>query len=192
MATANAARERVRVLWCGNNRKGKSNGWQFPPAVRKHLIAYTAGKRVLHLFGGQSTWGMRLDIDRSTRPHVIGDAWLPPFQRDSFDIVILDPPYLKINQQMKTQLLQGASYVAREQVIWFHTIWIAADSKLKFREGWLVRVGDSCSVRCLQVFDCPTEKTKPRPRFTRGPAMRYNRWLDGQMALPNTRRGVDT
>jgi len=30
----------------------------------------------------------------------------------------------------------------------------------------------------------PLEKSKPVPKFTRGPAMKYNRWLDGQKGLP--------
>jgi hypothetical protein len=115
------------------------------------------------------------------RPDVIGDAWLPPFVENAFDVVILDPPYMGINQQMKQQLLRAAAYIARDSVIWFHTQWIASDRHLSLRESWLVRVGDSCSVRCLQVFACPRgEKVKPRPYFTRGPAIRYNRWLAGQ------------
>lgn len=57
----------------------------------------TAGQSVLHLFGGQATWGRRLDIDSTLKPDVIGDAWLPPFKRDAFDVVIIDPPYAGIN-----------------------------------------------------------------------------------------------
>jgi len=34
---------------------------------------------------------------------------------------------------------------------------------------------DSCSVRCIQTFSVPLEKSKPVPKFTRGPAMKYNR-----------------
>lgn len=171
-------------MWCGNARSGRSNGWSFPPAVNQHLRELTAGKRVLQLFGGLSKWGVKLDIDPLTRPHVIGDAWLTPFRRDAFDVVILDPPYIAINQQMKTQLLRQAAWCARDSIVWFHTMWIAADSRLKFREGWLVRVGDSCACRCIQVFDVPEEKTRPIPNFTRGPAMKYNRWLAGQTGLP--------
>jgi hypothetical protein len=139
---------------------------------------------VLQLFGGLSRWGTRLDVDPVTRPHVRGDAWLPPFVRDAFDVVILDPPYVNINHQMKQQLLRGAAYVAREHVVWFHTMWIASDAGCSLERAWLVRVGDSCAVRCLQVFRSPTEKPSPRNVFIRGPAIRYNRWLGGQMRLP--------
>jgi hypothetical protein len=180
-------RRRVGVLWCSNQRKGRSNGWAFPPAVRRHLEQLAAGKRVLHPFGGLATFGVRMDVDPSVRPDVIADAWLPPFAANSFDIVILDPPYMHINQQMKQQLLRAAAYVAREQVIWFHTMWIASGGKdlLTLHRSWLVRVGDSCACRCLQVFKVKRgTKTRPRPFFTRGPAIKYNRWLTGQRGLP--------
>lgn len=174
----------VGVIWCSNQRHRKSNGWAFPPNVAKHLRELTAGKRVGHLFGGLAKWGTRLDIDPVTRPHVRGDAWLPPFRKNAFDVVILDPPYIAINQQMKTQLLMQAAYCATEHVIWFHTMWIAADSKLRLERAWLVRVGDSCYCRCLQVFRTPAVKRTPVPMFIRGPALKYNRWLQGQTGLP--------
>lgn len=139
---------------------------------------------MLHLFGGLAKWGTRLDIDPSTRPHVLGDAWLPPFGKNSFDIVILDPPYIGINQQMKQALIRGAAYVARERVIWFHTMWIAGDAQCRLERAWLVRVGDSCACRCIQVFRTPKVKTAPRLHFTRGPALKYNRWLVQPERLP--------
>lgn len=174
----------IDVLWCGNARSGRSNGWSYPPAVERHLRDMTKGKKVLQQFGGLSRWGVKLDIDRTTRPHVIGDAWLPPFLRDAFDVVILDPPYVTINQQIKQQLLRAAAYIAREHVIWFHTMWVASNSTLSLERAWLVRVGDSCSVRCIQVFRVPAVKVKPRNYFTRGPAIKYNRWLIQPERLP--------
>jgi hypothetical protein len=125
-----------------------------------------------------------MDIDPVTKPHVLADAWLPPFVKNAFDVVILDPPYVSINQQMKQQLLRAAGYIAKEQVIWFHTMWIAGDAQMRLEHAWLVRVGDSCSVRCIQVFRTPCEKRKPHAFFTRGPAIKYNRWLRGELKLP--------
>src|SRR5205823_5072864 len=134
---------------------------------------------------GLAKWGVRIDIDPLTRPHVIADAWLPPFVENAVDVVILDPPYVSMNQQMKQQLLRAAAYLARDSVIWFHTQWIAGDAKMTLRRAWLVRVGDSCAVRCIQVFNTPRgEKRRPRNHFTRGPAIRYNRWLRGELKLP--------
>jgi hypothetical protein len=78
-------RENVGVLWCANQRHRAGNGWSFPPKVERHLRELTKGKRVCQLFGGLSRWGVKLDIDTVTKPHVIGDAWMPPFRRDAFD-----------------------------------------------------------------------------------------------------------
>lgn len=172
----------VGVIWCPNARMGRSNGWRFPPAIDKHLRKITARQTVLHLFGGMARFGTRIDIDPGVRPDVIADAWLPPFGRDSFDVVVLDPPYHSINQTMKQHLLRVAAFVARKRVIWFHTSWIASGSGLKSGRSWLVRVGDSCQVRCVQEFNVTAAgKVEPRRYFERGPAVRYNRWLTGQL-----------
>lgn len=171
------------VLWCGRGPKNRHDGWSFPPRVRRHLIELTAGKTVCQLFGGRATFGVRLDIDPVVRPHVIGDAWVPPFKRDAFDFVILDPPYIHLNQQEKLDLLRAAAWIAKESIIWFHTTWISGNRFWKYDQGWLVRVGNSAAIRCIQVFAVSQEKQFPQLYFTRGPAIKYNRWNGGQYAM---------
>ena len=169
----------VEVLWCGN-RSGfaaRCNGWSFPSAVHRQILADTKNQSVLHLFGGLSKFGTLLDIDMTTKPHVVGDAWLPPFAGSSFDVVVLDPPYFRLNQQEKNQLLNTAAWLARRTVIWFHTIWIAGDRQLVTEKAYLVRVGDTCQVRCLQYFTVGEKKRMPKRYFERGPGMKYNRWI---------------
>lgn len=175
--------QRPEVLWCANARQGASNGWAFPPKVDRTLREFCGEASVLHLFGGRAKWGVRLDIDPLVRPDVIGDAWVPPFKRDAFDVVILDPPYFKLNQQMKSALLRAAAWVARRWVVWFHVLWIAGDKACSYERGWLVRVGDTCQVRCIQVFKVAADKPRPELHFTRGPAVKYNRWALGQYKL---------
>lgn len=172
------------TLWCSNARQGRSNGWSYPPNVETLLRQITEGNTVLQLFGGLAQWGVRLDIDPIVKPDVIGDAWMPPFKRDAVDVVIIDPPYSGINQQMKQLLLRGAAYVARERVIWFHTQWVAPDSGMQRRRSWLVRVGDSCHCRCIIEWAVSPHKQLPALWFTRGPALKYNRWLVGNVGLP--------
>jgi hypothetical protein len=157
----------------------------FPPAVEARLVQDCRDLTVLQLFGGRSSFGTRLDVDPFVRPDVIGDAWLPPFARDSFDVVIIDPPYITLNAQLKQALFAAANNIARKRVIWFSTIWMAASSGLSTEAAWLVRVGDSCNVRCLQYFRI-REKMEPVRRFKRGPAMKYNRWLAQPGALPHS------
>src|SRR5581483_5357392 len=174
---------RVEVLWCGSNPRSGRDGWAFPAAVRDLLIRETESMRVLHLFGGRATWGVRLDIDPLVQPDVVGDAWLPPFARDSFDVVILDPPYIReyanFSQQMVRDLFAAAGWIARSYVYWFHTLWLESPARMRLERAWLVRVGRSCAVRALQKFRVPAPERKLAPvrKFTRGPAVRYNRWL---------------
>jgi hypothetical protein len=176
-------RSDIEVIWCSNQRRRRGNGWSFPPNVRKKLQELTAGRRVVHLFGGQARFGRRLDVDPRLSPDVVGDAWLPPFRRDAFDFAILDPPYFRMDTLAKRQLFEAAGWIALEGVIWFHTTWMAGCKPLRYRHGYLVRVGDSCQVRCLQVFAVDGDKRKPDPFFIRGPAVKYNRWLSTQIPL---------
>jgi hypothetical protein len=170
----------VGIIFCGNSRR---NGWSFHPKIRKKLIADHEGKSILHLFGGASTFGTRMDIDPLTQPDILGDAWLPPFACRSFDVVILDPPYFHLSAQTKTALFRAAGYIARERVVWWHTVYVSGSGGLQPEASWLVKTGDSCHVRTLQYFRI---KDRPGPvkNFLRGPAMKYNRWLAGQLTLP--------
>ena len=174
----------IETLVCTRSVRAYKNGWSFPRTVEKLLMEATAGKSVLHLFGGLSRWGTRLDVDARTSPDVIGDAWLPPFARDSFDIVILDPPYEKFCSQSTMALFAGAAWIAREQVIWFHTLWVDHPARMKLNRAILVVVGRNASVRCLQFMDVPRDKLKPIEKFKRGPAIKYNKWLRQPQGLP--------
>lgn len=173
----------VEVLWCPNRNEDNPTGWKFPRAVERQLLADCEGQSVVHFFGGQSKFGTRLDIDPIVRPDVFGDAWLPPFSRESFDVVILDPPYIHFNSQQKTALFRAAGWVARKRVIWFHTVWMAPTGGLKYEKAWLVRVGDNCATRALQYFTV-ARRPGPPTYFERGPAMKYNRWLSQPQGFP--------
>lgn len=155
----------------------------FPPTVERQLIEDCEGLTILQLFGGRSSFGTRLDVDPFVRPDVIGDAWLPPFRESSFDVVIIDPPYITLNAKMKHALFCAANFIARKRVIWFSTIWCAASSGLATEKAFLVRVGDSCNVRCLQYFTI-RNKMQPVLGFKRGPQMKYNRWLSQPHGFP--------
>ena len=48
---------------------------------------------VLQPFGGRAEVGIRCDINPDLEPDVVCDAHELPFKNDSFDCVILDPPY---------------------------------------------------------------------------------------------------
>lgn len=178
-------RETVEVLWCPDSRYNRRLGWRFPRQVEELLRELTAGGTTLHLFGGKARWGVRLDIDPATRPDVIGDAFLSPFGRDSFDHVIIDPPYTHMPAPARMSLFRHAGWIARESVIWFHTHWPASNAPLRYERGWLVRTGRGIACRCVVVFSVQARKELPRILFARGPRTLFNKWEveQGRLAL---------
>jgi|SRR3990172_6130989 len=170
----------IGVLECSRG-PGRRNGWAFPSPVNTFLRERYAGSRVLHLFGGMAKWGTRLDLDPGVRPDVIGDAWLPPFGVGSFDVVILDPPYVRMNVQEEYALLSTAGAIAKVEVCWFHTLWLADKAGMRCREGYTVVIRN-CLMRALQFFRPVREISFPK-HFRRGTAMRYNKWMAGQQSL---------
>lgn len=178
-------RPQGEILWCPNDKNvEKRAGWSFPPVVEAKMRDICGAGSVVHLFGGRATFGTRLDVDIATDPHVIGDAWLPPFAMASFDTVIVDPPYFTMDREMLGQLAAAAAYVARFQVLWLHQLWAPSQFGLRLQYYWMIRVGDNHYVRVLQQFLRTSRVVTPLKHFTRGPAMKYNRWLAGEMPLP--------
>ncbi len=167
----------TEVLWCADSKRNRNLGWRWPHEVESLLHELTLGRSVLHLFGGQASWGVRMDIDPLVRPDVIADAWLPPWAPGSFDSVILDPPYFPLNGNLRSILQRTSAYIARRQVIWFHTLWLSGAHQLFPERAWLVRCGRSHYVRCLIVFRRGPGAVELPRKYTRGPTLRYNRWL---------------
>jgi hypothetical protein len=184
-------KRQVELLWCTRSpviRNGQ--GWTFPKTVRDLIVTENKGLSILHMFGGRADFGTRMDIDPFTRPDVVADAWMPPFRKGSFDVVILDPPYVgdfrNLNSQKLICLFLAAAWIARRRVIWFHPNWIDTKARVRFEKGWVVRVGRGCACRALQFFrvPAPSKKLKPPTHFQRGSAIRYNRWLAQPQGLP--------
>lgn len=66
----------------------------YPLHFEKKLFdLYSWPSSILHLFGGKSEYGVRLDIKPEVKPDVVGDCHYLPFLDDSFDMVVADPPY---------------------------------------------------------------------------------------------------
>ena len=104
---------------------------------------------MLQLFGGRSTWGTRLDVDPVTKPDVIGNALFPPFKCESFDHVILDPPYTPSNG-ITPIVLTPAACIARKRVWWFHTHAFGRGFHgLKLLRWWAVVPSEHAQLRIL-------------------------------------------
>lgn len=70
---------------------------------------------VLNLCSGKSTIGdLRLDIMSDLHPNIVGDIMHIPIVRNSFDTVILDPPYSYFG---RTKWLYPLADIARVRII---------------------------------------------------------------------------
>jgi len=70
----------------------------FPLHFEKKLLGLLdidpAKHKILHPFGGKAEYGLRVDINPEVNPDYVGDAHdLSMFLDNTFDLVVLDPPY---------------------------------------------------------------------------------------------------
>ena len=65
----------------------------FEKKLLRELSIDPAVHKILHPFGGQAEFGLRVDINPETNPDVVADAHDLPFEDNIFDLVVLDPPY---------------------------------------------------------------------------------------------------
>ncbi len=49
--------------------------------------------KLLQPFGGKAKYGYRMDVKDEVVPDIKGDAHVLPFKDETFDMVLLDPPY---------------------------------------------------------------------------------------------------
>lgn len=78
-------------------RKNKYKGG-FPLHFEKRLIRKLGMDelhkfKILHPFGGMAEYGVRCDLNQDVKPDRIADAHNLPFKDNSFELVIVDPPY---------------------------------------------------------------------------------------------------
>jgi SAM-dependent methyltransferase len=107
------------------------------------LLGYPAD--ILHPFGGRAEHGVRVDLDATLEPDIVADAHLLPFPNESFDCVILDPPY----SDAEAAELYATTVRLRPAV------YIAEAVRVLREGGWLVMYGDReprRPARCNHAF----------------------------------------
>lgn len=57
------------------------------------LLGSPAPHEVLHPFGGRAEYGIRVDLQAELEPDVVADAHRLPLDDETFQVVVLDPPY---------------------------------------------------------------------------------------------------
>lgn len=133
--------------------RGYSRTWAFPKEVAALIERETSSMSVLHLFGGQAKFGTRLDADRSMKPHVVGNAFYPPFRCGSFDAVVLDPPYTPAFRVVESCMIP-ALCIARRFVWWFATWGVGGHGDgQRIRRWWAVLPSENASLRILAELE---------------------------------------
>ena len=90
----------------------------FPLYFEQNLVQLLGyPEKILHPFGGMAELGTRVDLNGDLEPDHVADAHDLPLEDESFDLVILDPPYSDDEAQelYGTPKLKPAAYT-REAV----------------------------------------------------------------------------
>lgn len=122
------------IAWClPRPRKINPYPGSFPQHFEKKLLEELGNpSKILHPFGGMAEYGLRLDISSMAAPDLLGDAHRLPFKDNSFDCVILDPPYdvhyskrlYKTGKIKLSQCVREASRVCKDggYVVIYHLV----------------------------------------------------------------------
>jgi SAM-dependent methyltransferase len=93
----------VYGVWViGNDYRNKSRYYgTYPPTYLKRVRAlFPDSEKVLHLFSGDVEKGYfpsetTLDINQELKPDIVANSSNIPFKENSFDLILVDPPYSK-------------------------------------------------------------------------------------------------
>jgi hypothetical protein len=104
----------------------------WPEAVQEFLTTQLISKS-LHVCCGKSMLGdVRFDSDPVNKPDFVGDAARLPFDDESFESVLCDPPYNGVFQ-WNHDLLNELSRVAKQRIIFQHWF-IPADCEGRWKK----------------------------------------------------------
>ncbi len=105
-------------LWyCGTSWQKAVYWGQYPSTFVKRVMAMVGSARLLHLCCGRCRIPGAVNVDNQLLPEVdvLADVEDLPFKRESFDVVLIDPPYSEEDaQRYKQKRLLRASKVLQE------------------------------------------------------------------------------
>lgn len=112
------SRKWIYGLWyCGTSWQKAVYWGQYPSTFVKRVMAMVGSARLLHLCCGRCRIPGAVNVDNQLLPevNVLADVEDLPFKRESFDVVLIDPPYSEADaQRYKQKRLLRASKVLQE------------------------------------------------------------------------------
>ena len=80
-------------FWACSRPHGKYTGIWPGGLIERVFELVGKPQTILEPFAGTSKLGVGIDLNRNGSPTIVGDAQQLPIRNDSFDMVLLDPPY---------------------------------------------------------------------------------------------------
>ena len=120
-------------------------------------------RKVLHCFGGWAEIGLKVDLKRETKPHIIADAHHLPFKDEVFDAVICDPPYsdeenkrlygIGVKLQYRKWIKEAERVLKpRGFLVQYHTTWLPRPEHCSYWMRILVLVSQWHQARVVGIF----------------------------------------
>lgn len=135
--------------------------------------------KVLHVCAGSVQTGITVDIRPEKKPTVVADGRHLPFADDSFDFILLDPPYAESYAEMlygtgkvypkPTELVMEAARVAKlgGKIGLLHFVVPYTRRPVKIRGVWGATTGNGSAIRAwtlMEKVDPALEKWKKGSR----------------------------
>jgi hypothetical protein len=148
------------VWWLPRPPRSKYRGG-FPRNFEQKLIEVLGRPRtILHPFGGMAELGTRLDLNPDVHPDVVGDAHAMPFEDESFELVVCDPPYSDAESTelygtgpvRQREWMREAVRVASLYIVTYHVRLLPRPAGARLVRVIVVLLRPGHTARIVQVF----------------------------------------
>jgi len=151
--------------------KGEDYPGKFPLWFEEklmHLLGHP--KTILQPFGGRAQFGFKTDLKKEVEPHVIADAHNLPFKDETFDCIILDPPYSDDYAQelygtpkklkLVTYVKEAVRVLKKKGWLVFYHLYEPALQRydLEMRYRIMLSLGQWHQLRCIVIFSKKTDE----------------------------------
>lgn len=130
--------------------------------LRLYGIDENVADGVLHPFGGRAEYGKRCDLNPDVSPDYVCDAHSLPFEDESWNFIIFDPPYSNEESMklygmppihLKKAISESVRVLKRRGFIaLYHRLWLPKPSGCEYHRRIMVSPGQWHETRICHVF----------------------------------------